>query len=214
MVVAIGSLSLLMLLFNDDILRFYREASYLRMQYVKQMAILQKQSLNLDDGICRDIQVPVKQNNYTVSFKTDLFEDGIRHFAECRRVPLFKSSLPSKKHYRVTDLNQFIYTENMSLFDEILNTHGKYQLLFFAEDENTFELTTAIDGIILAEGKLRLTGKGKFRGAIITVGELTYEDNVKISYSKAVVEATAQQFSKWKLSKQSWSDFIHHARQQ
>lgn len=58
----------------------------------------------------------------------------------------------------------------------------------------------------LAEGDLKLTGKGRISGAVITSGNLTL-DGVTLAYGKKTVVALVQQYSQWQLAEKSWSDF-------
>ena len=44
-----------------------------------------------------------------------------------------------------------------------------------------------VSGILLAEGDLSLTGKGRISGAVITGGSLKLEGVVTVAYGKAVV---------------------------
>ena len=72
--------------------------------------------------------------------------------------------------------------------------------------QNQLEVKGNVSGILLAEGDLTLTGKGRISGAVITGGLLKLEENVTVAYGKAVVTKLVQEYSQWRLVDKSWSD--------
>ena len=72
--------------------------------------------------------------------------------------------------------------------------------------QNQLEIKGNVSGILLAEGDLTLTGKGRISGAVITGGSLKLEDGVTVAYGKAVVTKLVQEYSQWRLVDKSWSD--------
>ena len=72
--------------------------------------------------------------------------------------------------------------------------------------QSQLEIKGNVSGILLAEGNLTLTGKGRISGAVITGGSLKFEEGVTVAYGKAVVTKLVQEYSQWRLVDKSWSD--------
>ena len=72
--------------------------------------------------------------------------------------------------------------------------------------QNQLEIKGNVSGILLSEGDLALTGKGRISGAVITGGSLRLEEGVTVAYGKAVVTKLVQEYSQWRLVDKSWSD--------
>ncbi len=206
----LSSFLIAFMLMNEKTIKFYTALFAQRFKYVQHNKALQNISQSEKQQYCQNLTTSWTVQKHSTIINLSDQADSIQHYWECERITLFHKKLPTVKSQQ-TELTQFINMENLSIFQEKINDLSlPYVLLWFKADENTFELNRNLDGIILAENTLTLSGTGRFRGAIITQGELIIEDKIRTSYSKAIVENTAIQFSFWQHLPYGWSDFLYN----
>ena len=110
-------------------------------------------------------------------------------------------------------MKDFIHTEKLTDFrprfsspPKILNANKTPKLYWFSDSQAEVQINGTVSAVLIAEGDLKLTGKGRISGAVITNGNLTL-DGVTLAYGKPVVTTLVQQYSQWQLAEKSWSDF-------
>ncbi|TCP89766.1 uncharacterized protein DUF2572 [Cricetibacter osteomyelitidis] len=210
LLIMLSSLLCLLLLFDDDNLRLHNTIVSQRQRYVADSQSLQQQSRDNPQYTCQQIPLQQTGNVYLVTLNSGRDESGLQQFFYCERRALFKRS-PTKKTYE-KQFDVYIDREKIAQFTPHFVTpqDGKQsiatQLYWFKEAEAKWEINSNVNGVIVAEGNLTVTGKGKISGTVILGGTLTLE-NVTLSYSKAKVTTIIQQFSEWQLAEKSWYDF-------
>lgn len=199
------------LLLDDSNLSFFRAQHMQRKSYVERTLQLQKMTAEQKQTACADLPLDNADTVKQVSITLDGAADALLYSVWCERMALFKKS-PTKGDNQGL-LNDFIRTENLADFRPRFGTPPARltasktpQLYWFAGNQATLEINGTVSAILIAEGDLLLTGKGRVTGAVITGGTLTLE-GVTVAYGKAAVTPLVQQYSKWQLAQKSWSDF-------
>ena len=87
-------------------------------------------------------------------------------------------------------MKDFVSGEKTCLFStalffppKILNANKMPKLYWFSDSQAEVEINGTVSAVLIAEGDLKLTGKGRISGAVITSGNLTL-DGVTLAYGK------------------------------
>ena len=208
--ILLSGLLALILLFDEQIFAFFRSQMSQRKYYVEQSLALQKISqLQQQTHICQNLPLNGAEKVKQVFFESNGAEDKVAYSVWCKRAELFKKS--PTKGINENMLRDFISSEKQTDFqphfvkvDTTLTAQKTPQVYWMTQ--NQLEVKGNVSGILLAEGDLTLTGKGRISGAVITGGLLKLEENVTVAYGKAVVTKLVQEYSQWRLVDKSWSD--------
>ena len=198
----------LILLFDEQIFAFFRSQMSQRKYYVEQGLALQKISQQ-QTHICQNLPLNGAEKVKQVFFESNGAEDKVTYSVWCKRAELFKKS--PTKGINENMLRDFISSEKQADFqphfmkvDTTLTAQKTPQVYWITQ--NQLEIKGNVSGILLAEGDLTLTGKGRISGAVITGGSLKLEEGATVAYGKAVVTKLVQEYSQWRLVDKSWSD--------
>ena len=212
----LSGLLAVILLFDDSTLSFFRAQQMQRKGYVEHTLALQKITTEQKQTACLNLPLDNSDNARQVTMRLDENEkgvatDAIQYSLWCQRMAIFKKA-PTKGDNQGM-LNNFIRMENLAEFrphfvspPNPLTSVKTPQLYWFDKTQTEWQVNGTVTAILIAEGDLKLTGKGRISGAVITGGKLTL-DGVTIAYGKRVVEPLVQQYSKWQLAEKSWHDF-------
>ena len=196
----------LMMLFDDDVLRLQSNLMAQRGLYVKNNLQLQQQSKTQGHTQCENLSLALSTQVEQRHFEQHLFQGGLQHFVWCERQVLFKKR--PRQGILENALNQYVNIEIFPLFAPHFATQTSIEKLYWFEADNAeFELNGNLRGIMVAQGNLTLTGSGEFRGAIITSGTLNYPETIRIAYNSRTVGELVKAFSRWRLAEKSWHDF-------
>lgn len=206
--ILLSGLLALILLFDEQIFAFFRSQMSQRKYYVEQSLALQKISQQ-QTHICQNLPLNGTEKVKQVFFESSGAEDKVAYSVWCKRAELFKKS--PTKGINENMLRDFISSEKQADFqphfvkvDTTLITQKTPQVYWVTQSQ--LEIKGNVSGILLAEGDLTLTGKGRISGAVITGGSLKLEEGVTVAYGKAVVTKLVQEYSQWRLVDKSWSD--------
>lgn len=207
----LSGLLALILLFDDSTLSFFRAQHMQRQHYVERALALQKLILAQKQTACADLPLDNADTARQISITLEGAEDAIQYSLWCQRMAIFKKS-PTKGDNQGL-LDSFVRTENLSEFrphfsapPNPLTPTNVPQLYWFDKTQTEWSVNGTVSAIVIAEGDLKLSGKGRISGAVITGGTLTL-DGVTIAYGKRVIDPLVRQYSKWQLVEKSWSDF-------
>ena len=207
LILLLGLLALI-LLFDEQIFAFFRSQMSQRKYYVEQGLALQKISQQ-QTHICQNLPLNGAEKVKQVFFESNGAEDKVAYSVWCKRAELFKKS--PTKGINENRLRDFISSEKQADFqphfvkvDTTLTAQKTPQVYWITQ--NQLEIKGNVSGILLAEGDLTLTGKGRISGAVITGGSLKLEEGATVAYGKAVVTKLVQEYSQWRLVDKSWSD--------
>ena len=208
--ILLSGLLALILLFDEQIFAFFRSQMSQRKYYVEQSLALQKISQQQQQThICQNLPLNGAEKVKQVFFESNGAEDKVAYSVWCKRAELFKKS--PTKGINENMLRDFISSEKQADFqphfmkvDTTLTVQKTPQVYWITQSQ--LEIKGNVSGILLAEGDLTLTGKGRISGAVITGGLLKLEENVTVAYGKAVVTKLVQEYSQWRLVDKSWSD--------
>ena len=206
--ILLSGLLALILLFDEQIFAFFRSQMSQRKYYVEQGLALQKISQQ-QTHICQNLPLNGAEKVKQVFFESSGAEDKVAYSVWCKRAELFKKS--PTKGINENRLRDFISSEKQADFqphfvkvDTTLTAQKTPQVYWITQ--NQLEIKGNVSGILLAEGDLTLTGKGRISGAVITGGSLKLEEGATVAYGKAVVTKLVQEYSQWRLVDKSWSD--------
>lgn len=212
LLILLSSVLTMILLFNDDMLRSHTALTWQRTIYVKDSFYLQQLSQAQKAHICDGLSLQSDDSVSRVDFVDEQRSDSLRQFMWCKRQALFK------KAPRV-GLNEGLFTEFIDttyladfrarLFPPPMplpKDRNDY-FYWFPETEAEWVLNGNIYAVVVAEGNLTITGKGRISGAVITKGNLLKDDAVQIAYRRATVTNITQTYSRWKRAENSWNDF-------
>lgn len=199
------------LLLDDNHLSFFRAQQNQRKHYVERTLQLQKMTEEKKQTACIDLPLNNNERVKQISIALEGAADAIQYFLWCERMSLFKKS--PKKGDNQGALKDFVTDEKLAYFrphfsspSRILNANKMPKLYWFSDSQTEVEINGTVSAVLIAEGDLKLTGKGRISGAVITSGNLTL-DGVTLAYGKKTVVALVQQYSQWQLAEKSWSDF-------
>ena len=210
--ILLSGLLALILLFDEQIFAFFRSQMSQRKYYVEQGLALQKISQQQQTHICQNLPLNGTEKVKQVFFESSGVEDKVAYSVWCKRAELFKKS--PTKGINENMLRDFISSEKQADFqphfvkvDTTLTAQKTPQVYWITQSQlEILEIKGNVSGILLAEGNLTLTGKGRISGAVITGGSLKLEEGVTVAYGKAVVTKLVQEYSQWRLVDKSWSD--------
>lgn len=207
----ISGLLTVILLLDDSHLSFFRVQQNQRKHYVEKTLQLQKMTATKKQTACLDLPLNNDESVKQISIALEGAADAIQYFLWCERMSLFKKS--PKKGDNQGALKDFIHTEKLAYFrphfsspPKILNANKTPKLYWFSDSQAEVEINGTVSAVLIAEGDLKLTGKGRISGAVITNGNLTL-DGVTLAYGKKTVVTLVRQYSQWQLAEKSWSDF-------
>lgn len=207
--ILLSGLLALILLFDEQIFAFFRSQMSQRKYYVEQSLPLQKISQQQQTHICQNLPLNSSEKVKQVFFESSGAEDKVAYSIWCKRAELFKKS--PTKGINENMLRDFISSEKQVDFqphfvkvDTTLIAQKTPQVYWVTQSQ--LEIKGNVSGILLAEGDLTLTGKGRISGSVITGGSLKLEEGVTVAYGKAVVTKLVQEYSQWRLVDKSWSD--------
>ena len=211
LLIFLSGLLTLALLFDDDSLSFFRAQQMQRQNYSERALLLQKMMQQEKQRLCLDLPLNKKTAFRQVSTTLAGAEDMLQYSVWCRYAAIFKKT-PLKPNNEGL-LEQFVRIDDKADFkNEFASSSNPLvptkepQLYWFDTTQSEREVNGDVAAVIIAEGDLKLHGKGTITGTVITGGELTL-DGVTIAYSKKVVTPLVQQYNKWQLAEKSWSDF-------
>lgn len=207
----LAGLLAVILLFDDSTLHFFRAQFAQRQHYVERTLRLQKIMLAQQNTVCQTLPLENNDNVRQISINLDSVDDSLAFFLWCQRLKVFKK-LPTKGDNQ-GQLADFIQGENLADFQphfanppNPLTANKTPRLYWFNSTQTQWEINGTVQGIVIAEGDLKLTGKGRITGAVITGGALTLGEGVTVAYGKAAVTALVQQYSRWVRAEKSWYD--------
>lgn len=215
LLILLSSLLSVVMLFTDDILRLNSALVLQRTIYVEQNFQLQKTSLAQKDAACDNIPLQAAENSRFVAFETKKFDDSLSHFIWCKRQALFKQS--PRTAVNESQFTDFINEEHLPVFQArlssppaILPKDRADYFYWFDRNQTEWELKGNLYAVIVAEGDLTITGKGRISGAVITGGRLSKGTDVQLAYRRSTVAAVIQNYSRWMQAEKSWNDFKAH----
>lgn len=207
----ISGLLTAILLLDDSHLSFFRGQQNQRKLYVERTLQLQKMTAAKKQTACLDLPLNNDESVKQISITLDGATDSIQYFLWCERMSLFKKS--PKQGGNQGALKDFVSSEKLAYFrphfsspPRILNANKTPKLYWFSDSQAEVEINGTVSAVLIAEGDLKLTGKGRISGAVITNGNLTL-DGVTLAYGKKTVVTLVRQYSQWQLAEKSWSDF-------
>lgn len=212
LLILLASLLTVLMMFNDDILRSHSALVSQRAVYVEQNFQLQQLSQTQKNSICDGLSLQSDEQVRLIQFDNNRQADGLRHFIGCQRQALFKHS--PKIGLNEGLFEHFIAVEYLPLFQSRLSLppsvlpkdRGDY-FYWFDASQREWELTGNIYAVVVAEGDLTISGKGRISGAVITKGRLQKADDVQIAYRRTTVANVVRNYSRWLRAENSWNDF-------
>ncbi|WP_439242291.1 DUF2572 family protein [Lonepinella sp. BR2474] len=212
LLILLSSLLLVALWFDDEYFRLHSSMAMQRHRYVQQHSRLQQQFQQQQGHLCDTLALSVAGNMASVAVTSENSEEH-QQFIWCQRQALFKKS--PTKNLNEGQFEKFVDPSAFTLFqaNAIQNLKAfpsdKSNALFWFDQANTeWELSSNINGVVIATGALHIVGKGKITGAVITQGAFSKADSVTLTYKKAVVTDIVQGFSQWQQVEKTWYDFI------
>ena len=209
--VFISGLLTVILLLDDSHLSFFRAQQNQRKHYVERTLQLQNMTEEKKQTACLDLPLNNNESVKQISITLEGTSDAIQYFLWCERISLFKKS-PTRGDNQGA-LKDFIHIEKLTNFrprfsspPKMLNANKTPKLYWFSDSQAEVEINGTVSAVLIAEGDLKLTGKGRISGTVLTNGNLTL-DGVTLAYGKSVVTTLVQQYSQWQLAEKSWSDF-------
>ena len=110
----------------------------------------------------------------------------------------------------INELHLPLFQSVLSLPPTVLPKDRRDYFYWFDRNQTEWELKGNIYAVIVAEGDLNITGKGRISGAVITGGKLSKGADVQLAYRRATVAAVAKTYSRWIYAEKSWNDFKAH----
>lgn len=207
----LSGLLVVILLFDDSTLSFFRAQQMQRKNYVERTIKLQKLTLAEKQKACLGLPLDNTDTAWQIFVQMEGAEDAVQYSLWCERVAIFRQAPTKGDNQGLFD--RFIRREKLAEFrphfptppNPLVPTQTP-QLYYFEGTKTEWEVKGTVQVILIAEGDLTLRGKGRVSGAVITGGALTLE-GVTLAYGKKVVEPLVRQYGKWQLAEKSWSDF-------
>lgn len=207
----LSSTLLIFMLFDDDVLRLHSSLVSQRQIYVSHNMNLQRIGRRQKTTACAKTALNSTATVARAAFGQSQFADGNRHYIWCRRQALFKQS--PKKGINEGQFGEMINEESVPLFRGAFESpdnsvRDKSDRLYWLDKTQTeWEIEGDIYGIIIAEGKLHISGKGRIRGAVIAGGAIGTDETVSVAYRKATVTNLVRLYSQWQQAERTWHDF-------
>lgn len=205
-----SSVLFLLLLFDDDSLRLHAVLAAQRQKYVENSQFLQLQSHSRMQQSCQQLSLQESGSVRLIKVETANRGSTLQQFFYCSRSALFKQ-MPRNKSYE-GEFDIYIDREKLSQFAPHFTVpqNGRQsaaaQLYWFSEANAVWEIEGDVNGVIVAQGNLSVSGPGKIRGTVISGGMLNL-DRVILTYRKTAVAEIISRFSEWQLAEKSWYDF-------
>lgn len=208
----LSSVLLILLFFDGDLISLHSSIVSQRKIYLEQSLILQRQSISQKEKLCENQPLNNNLKSLKIEFESRRKIDRTSQFVWCERKYLFKKR-PKKATYEA-GLSQYINLELLDLFQHKLHSppailpRDKANYLYWVEEKSAeLEIQGNINAVVIAEGDLKLTGKGKISGTVITGGKLSIEPAVKIVYRSKTIIDLIRSYSYWQFAENSWYDF-------
>ncbi len=197
------------MLFDDELLRLYSALPSQRRIYLQAQLELQHISHEQAHAECNSVPLDNDDKTRRIRFENNEKSHRTFHFVWCERLSLFKQA--PKKALNPAAFEQYLVPELESLFAAELHPPPSSlpkteQLYWFNRQQTEWELNGNIYAVIVAQGDLHITGKGKISGALITGGNFHKSEQVQITYHKETVANIVRQYSRWQLAEKSWYD--------
>lgn len=212
LLILLSSILLIFMMFDDAELRLHSTLASQRQIYVSHNMNLQQLSQRQKITACAEVPLNSTATVAQISFERPQFADSNRHYIWCQRQALFKQS--PKKGINEGKFSEMINEESVSLFrGKFESPHNLAQdksdyLYWLDKNQTDWIIEGDIYGVIIAEGDLHLSGKGRIRGAVISGGTISTDETVSIAYRKATVTNLVQLYSQWQRAEKTWHDFI------
>lgn len=213
----LSGILLLLLWIDDDNLSFHSGLAAQRQISIQQNMELQQQWQQQRENLCQQLELSAVENIKSLAISSPKIED-YQHFIWCKKLMLFKKIPKSKLNQGAFE--DFIATELQPTFQAQISEAQRiqydqpYYLIWFGAQQNHWQLDGDINAVLLAEGDLTLSGKGKIKGAVIIGGEFNLPNSITLSYNKYVVNDVVRMTSRWQLQEDSWHDFIPNLERQ
>ncbi|WP_243385084.1 DUF2572 family protein [Caviibacterium pharyngocola] len=208
----LSSFVLLSLLFFDDVLRLHLGITAQRKSYLAHNLPLQRISYEQKKTICQTLGLDNDNKSERMIFENGEENDRTSDFLWCKRIFLLKST-PKKALYE-GEFDLYIDERALPALRAKLEfpasnaaTDRNDHFYWFDAEQSEWEINGNINAVVVAQGDLTLSGKGKISGAVITKGVLKKADAVQLVYRKATVSEMWRAFSYWQLAEKSWYDF-------
>lgn len=208
----LSAILLISMLFTDDIVRLHSSILSERKAYLEQDLALQSVSTaNLAEA-CESLSLEIKGSAVKIPIELENQGDSTIHYLWCKRYALFLQA--PKVGINSGAFVDFINLQNLPRFAPhfrlppltLPKDRGNY-LYWFDKTQTEWELNGNIYAVVVSEGDLHISGKGKISGAVITAGNLSKDDGVTLAYRKATVTDIVQRYSQWERAEKSWYDF-------
>lgn len=204
-ILVLGSLSLLLLWLHQDSLHFYQRGLLARNndltvqrklfgQYQQQYAQLCQPTSAKESAFSEELTVTGKHT--AAIFYVDCLKEAL--FIE---LPKAKQNQPRAKY-----LNSH-YLITQPVYAEPIYTSLHQPLLWIIDQPTVWQLDGTIYGVVISNADLKIDGKGKIVGAIISDQKVILGNKVKIEFSSSIVNSLNAQFSHWRVAKGGWHDF-------
>lgn len=208
----LSSMLLISMLFMDDIVRLHSAVASQRAVYLSRDLQLQTMAQQQLETTCDRLDTAIKGNAVKIPIESENQEDSLQHYLWCKRYALFSQA--PRVGVNQGAFADFIHVQNLARFSPhfqpppsvLPKDRGNY-LYWFDKTQTEWQLSGNIYAVVVAEGDLHISGKGRISGAVITLGNLTKEDGVTLAYRKATVTDIVQRYSQWQRGEKSWYDF-------
>ncbi|TNG91555.1 DUF2572 family protein [Pasteurellaceae bacterium USgator11] len=205
----LSSALLLFLMLDEQILALHRADLGERLRYLQQRERLLQQSVVADGNtLCRQQSVVQTENFFSIHF-TDSQQDQ-QHRIICHRLTLFKT-LPQQASAK--GWSNFLHPDWQTGWQQSDFVHLPLNAADYAanrvlwiEGDSEWQLAQDFYGVVLVNGRLKLSGEGKIIGALIYQTALQSTEN-QIEFNQSVVNNVAEQYQQWLYRSDSWHDF-------
>lgn len=212
LLILLSSILLISMLFIDDIVRLHSVIVSQRKIYLQRDFILQELARNKPQSLCNNLALELKESAVKIPLQLENENDVAQHYVWCKRYALFLQA--PRVGVNEGQFADFINRKNIARFTprfqlppQVLPKDKGSYLYWFDKNQTEWELTGNIYAVVVAEGDLHISGKGKISGAVITAGHLTKDSGITLAYRRATVSEIVQSYSQWELGEKSWNDF-------
>ncbi|MDO4430526.1 MAG: DUF2572 family protein [Lonepinella koalarum] len=211
LLILISSILLISMLFSDDVIGLHSAIASQRRQYLERDLTLQKVSQDNLETICSNVELDFKGSAVKIPIEARRLNDSITHYLWCKRYALFLQA--PKVGVNQGAFTHFIDQQNLTKFaphfqlpPPVLPKDKANYLYWFDKTQTEWQLNGNLHAVVVAEGDLYISGKGKISGAVITQGNLTKDNGITLAYRKATVTDIVQRYSRWERGEKSWYD--------
>ncbi|WP_032093688.1 DUF2572 family protein [Necropsobacter rosorum] len=199
------------MLFDDEMLRLHSALLAQRKIYVQEHIALQHIAHQQAHAECDNLPLDNDDKTWRIRFENPAKNDRTFHFVWCERLSLFQQA--PKKALNPAAFGQYLTENLIPLFaaelsppPQSLPRANQDALYWFGPQQTEWALNGNINAVIVAQGDLTITGKGKISGTLITGGNFYKDEQVQITYNKTTVTNILRQYSRWRLAEKSWYD--------